>query len=503
MNVSVRFPHGLGDCVYFAHALPLYVKRGYDVTVACNPDKQILFEASGVDCVRDDEVYPTVSWNDAAHLNDLVCSSYAACNKAATNLSRAPMPSIGTPKELWSELISTSLDLRPYIGKTAWEEVDSFLDALPHPIILIHTKGNSFQNTKSLDDQFTLDLYRELLHTTNATLVLLDWDDRVQKLNSYRVRHLTDHWKRIGTETLLALIYRADLLIGIDSGPFHLARYTSTPSLGIFNHQDHYPIRYTLPRSQQLCLVPSNGTANWNTYARLAYNIVECEGDKVTACFAARYAKAMLSPTHYFKDQHLAADVQMYQQFVSDFERGYGSLLTQNVDRNKSFDLLLKLMAKRFDKPVIVETGCIRHPEDWRGAGYSTYLLGAYVERAGGELHSVDLSPENCSFAQHATSELTRVIVSTNDSIEFLRTFEKSIDVLFLDSMDTEHPAHADHAFKELAAALPCLHSGSLILIDDTVHTADGWKGKGEKVVPWLLEKGWRLLYSNYQALLG
>jgi hypothetical protein len=53
-QIQLDFPHGLEDCVYLACALPLYVKRGHDITVRCNPDKRIVFEDSGVHIVHEE-----------------------------------------------------------------------------------------------------------------------------------------------------------------------------------------------------------------------------------------------------------------------------------------------------------------------------------------------------------------------------------------------------------------------------------------------------------------
>ena len=41
----MRFHHGLGDCAYFAHLIPLYEKRGHHIEVECTPDKRVLFDA--------------------------------------------------------------------------------------------------------------------------------------------------------------------------------------------------------------------------------------------------------------------------------------------------------------------------------------------------------------------------------------------------------------------------------------------------------------------------
>jgi hypothetical protein len=50
---------------------------------------------------------------------------------------------------------------------------------------------------------------------------------------------------------------------------------------------------------------------------------------------------------------------------------------------------------------------------------------------------------------------------------------------------------------------MPKLHDRSLMLIDDTPWTAGQWTGKGAKAVPWLLERGWTIIYAGYQVLLA
>jgi len=501
MDVKVRFPHGMGDCVYFAHALPLYIKRGHRLTVSCAPDKSLLFAACGAEIIHDNPGYPVVSWDESAPIAELSGRNYAVCNKAASNFRRPPMPEIGSPDSLWDEFAGVRLDLRPHIATEHWNEAGGFLKNLPRPVVLLHTVGNAFQDTKSLSPQSTLELYRELLEVMDGTVVLLDWDNRVPRMASYRVRHLLDDWKWITVPSLMALIYESDLVIGIDSGPFHAARFTDTPSIGIFPHPYHYPARVTLPRSRQLCLVPRTQTIKWNQKARIAYNIVHCEGETITARFIAANAAAMLRGPRYLDAAHLAADVQM-QQFILDFERGYGNGLSSYVDRHNGYDRLLRILKQRYAAPLIVESGCIRTDEDWRGAGYSTYLFAAYVNRAGGEFISVDNSSDHCRFAREATAEFPAVRIHCGDSVDFLRGFDRPIDVLQLDSMDTEIPGHADHAAAELEAALPRLHDRSIVVFDDTVYQARQWRGKGAKAVPLLLDRGWQIIYSGYQTIL-
>ena len=36
-TVDIRFPHGLGDCVYLAQQIPLYQRRGFDLGFDVEP----------------------------------------------------------------------------------------------------------------------------------------------------------------------------------------------------------------------------------------------------------------------------------------------------------------------------------------------------------------------------------------------------------------------------------------------------------------------------------
>ena len=94
------------------------------------------------------------------------------------------------------------------------------------------------------------------------------------------------------------------------------------------------------------------------------------------------------------------------------------------------------------------------------GAGFSTYVLGAYVHSRGGRLISVDNSAAHCAVATAWTQcfeESVSVVLS--DSIAWLSSFEQPIDVLFLDSLDTESAESADHGLCEIKAAYSRLHA--------------------------------------------
>ena len=498
----MAYHHGLGDGAYFAHLIPLYVRRGHKVEVECTPDKAILFEAAGATTIRSGAatVHPWGYPGGGTHEGQ---GRFWQGSKMGHNLSEPPMPFIGEKAELWDEFVAERIDISPHMSAETFATVDRWLERLPRPIVLLHSRGNTAQERKSLPNPTAEQFYREFIDRCDGTLILLDWDNRVPRLASARVRHLSD----LGpcpTDAMLQLMRRADLMIGVDSGPLHAARFTDIPTLGVWM-PGHYPSTYSLPRREQVNVVLAHHTRQWNRFKRIPWNIVEHPGSEFEASRLAELCASLLGEPRYLDKADIAADVQL-QQFVREFcrWRGGSSSLASSWDRNRSFDVILRELSARCTTPTIVETGTIRSEEDWAGAGFATYLFGAYVHRRGGKLHSVDLSAPNVAFARTWTSVFgDTVTVHERDSLAFLSEFRDPIDLAYLDSLDTTEPGHADHAFRELELVLPRLHAKSLIVFDDTPWNAGAFTGKGAKAVPWLLEQGWQVLYAGYQVVLS
>jgi ADP-heptose:LPS heptosyltransferase len=499
-KTSVSFYHGLGDCAHFAHLIPLYVKRGYEVEIECTPDKRILFEAAGARTISQGakQAHP---WGYPAGGTFVGHGKFWQGSKIGHNISEPPLPAIGSKSELWDEYCATKIDVRPHLPAEALATAERWLQGLPRPVILLHTKGNTGQQQKSLPDTIAAEFYKGLIDRTDGTLILLDWDNRVPRLPSYRVRHL-DTLGPCPTEVLLALMHHADLMIGVDSGPLHAARFTDVPTVGLWM-PGHYPSTYTIPRRQQLNIVLADHTRQWNRYKRIPWQLVEHPGSTFDPRVLADWCTRMLQPPRYLQPGDIAADLQL-QQFVGEWCRAErGVTLSSYADRNRSFDALFREIGKRFDKPLVVETGTIRAEEDWGGTGFFTYLAAAYLSKRGGTLHSVDLNPASCDFARTWTGVFgSTVHVHREDSVAFLANFRERIDVLYLDSLDTTDPGHAEHAVREFEAAASKLHEASLVLIDDTPWQNGAFVGKGARLVPSLLGRGWKVVYAGYQVLL-
>jgi methyltransferase family protein/glycosyl transferase family 9 (putative heptosyltransferase) len=498
----VSFEHGLGDCVYFAHQIPLYRRRGYKITVSCSPDKRMLFAASGAQTDGGHPEARAVPWYEAPRPeDDSEIEKPWLWSKMALNLSRPPMPEIGTAEDLWDEYCAVRLDALSSLPAGARAAAAKFAERLTRPLILLHSHGNTDQGRKNIPTLLCREIYRRLLDAIDGTVVLLDWDNRAPRLAHWRLRHVQDEWKKPDTAELIALIAEADLLIGVDSGPLHAARYTETPAIGLWIN-DGSPASWSLPRAQQVNLVSGRRLGRWRRTTRIPFHLIECEELKELPKTLATTTERLLATPRYLSTKRRAADVQL-QQFVLDWQRGGESPVGGYRDRHRGFDVLLLFLRARFEHPRVVETGCIRCPEDFRGAGFSTYVLGAYLAAGRGALISIDSNAAHCEFARAWTRCFGCAVQVVNcDSVEWLSNHAGPIDALLLDSVDTDHPSAAAHALQELEAAYPSLHSRSAVCFDDTPYFAGGFHGIGSSGVPWLFDRGWRVLFSGHQTIL-
>lgn len=183
------------------------------------------------------------------------------------------------------------------------------------------------------------------------------------------------------------------------------------------------------------------------------------------------------------------------------------SILSHRISKNDqrfiTFKYALKLMHRRHVK-TIVETGTSRNGEcNCSGDGCSTPIWGEWAKNNKAHVYSVDIDSQailNSSLACKPYKEYVRFI--TSDSVEFLNKFDKSIDFLYLDSydFDSSNPEPSqEHHLKEIVAAYPHLHEKSIVMIDDCRLS---FGGKGKLVIQYLLDRGWKMVLSEYQVIL-
>ena len=173
--------------------------------------------------------------------------------------------------------------------------------------------------------------------------------------------------------------------------------------------------------------------------------------------------------------------------------------------RYKSFEKTLKLSYERGLK-TIVETGTARGKTkfffikkyNWKD-GMSTPMFAEYAKCTSGKLHTCDISSVNINNAKKFTSDYSKYITFyIQDSLEFLKEFKYSIDLLYLDSLDGHDPvAASNHQLMEAQIAIKKLHNKSLILLDD----------KGSKTnlsIDFLKKNSFKIIFeTDYQVLLS
>jgi hypothetical protein len=490
--VSIRFEHGLGDCSNFAQQVPLYLRRGHKIEIECTLDKEPVFRAAGANIVQ--HAAAVHGWPHAPSPGRPDHDDHWSGNKPAYNLSQHPLPDIGRYRDLWSEYCNVDITLDQFITQQHTDTIDRFFESVTGQVICLHTYGNTGTESKNLNDEETIRLYRGLLDYTDTTLLLLDWDNRVPRISSHRVRHLSQIG-HIDVLTLYYLLQRAALLIGVDSGPLHFARFTKCPVVGLWTH--HFPSHFSLPRRNTLHVV-SREWHEWAKFRRVAFQIVECPSGKQLDGDWISHLVMECFPTLTQPDW---ARLALLRQWMSWQRATIGGALSEFVDRHRSSEKILAALNR--PAPMMIETGCIRAEEDWGGAGFSTYLFGAAIERLGGQLHSVELSPNNSAFAMQWTRCFgSTVVIHTQHSHDFLRNWSIPVDVFLSDSADVGTDGYQESCLIECQLAASHIRSDGLIAIDDCVWKGGQWTGKGGLAVPWLLDNGWTVLYSGYQTLL-
>jgi Methyltransferase domain len=176
------------------------------------------------------------------------------------------------------------------------------------------------------------------------------------------------------------------------------------------------------------------------------------------------------------------------------------------------------LNSLKTNNPIIVEVGSMRKPcthpldeynHECCNDGHSSLLLA----RAAKEFHTVDIDVE-CSkltLKELKTHNLNKQsFVYNGDGIKFLKDFDKKIDLLYLDAWDVELPNHAEMHLEAFKVAEDKLNDVAIILIDDTDigftpekgfhNDEEALGGKGRLLIPYLLNKGYKLLFKGRQV---
>lgn len=282
--------HGLGDVVHAATAMRLYVNRGYDVQIQIEPNKRWAWEAAGIPIHHGPEQLPLHPYYYPPDFFDLSKPDHTH-SKIAHLFEVSALPRLGGKPEVWEAVCNTAIDATSAVSSRAMDDATKFLEGLPHPIILLHSKGTNWQEEKSIPDGIAFQLIRNLLET-GGSVVTLDWDGRAPTLGHDRVRGIKPNWHHISLEEFGALCILADLFIGVDSGPFHLAGWFDIPTLYVSRKIP--PVRCCLPDPMATYLVPAKDHEHWAARGD-EWRFVEFAGPEATAEDITKAAAAILN----------------------------------------------------------------------------------------------------------------------------------------------------------------------------------------------------------------
>jgi hypothetical protein len=177
--------------------------------------------------------------------------------------------------------------------------------------------------------------------------------------------------------------------------------------------------------------------------------------------------------------------------------------------RNSSYLKVIEILENEYKQPItIVETGSIRctNENSKFSDGWSTLNWEYYAKKTNSVVYVVDINQNNLGESKKIVPESEFVKYFLDESVNFLKNFDKKIDLLFLDSYDYSGDEENikkchNHSLNELFNAWDKLNQKCFVLIDDVFN--DSWDGKGKLSIPYLLENGFELVYfMDSQALL-
>jgi len=176
--------------------------------------------------------------------------------------------------------------------------------------------------------------------------------------------------------------------------------------------------------------------------------------------------------------------------------------------RRVTFAKTLELVSDRNAK-TIIETGTSRKGlTNTKGDGAGTFVFGKWAKENNAKLFSVDIDKDavqECKVEVENQNLQDTVTVLLDDSLNFLTNYKDQVDFLYLDSYDYSRTdtaiqiASQEHHLKEFKAIESRLHKNTIVLIDDCGLPGGG---KGKTVVPYMEQKGWKVLIDAYQILL-
>lgn len=265
LKVLIEFRHGLGDAAQFTAVLRHLreLRKDWLVDMASLRGKHsAFFGLCENSWVLDDPRRPTES--SYQHVFKI---GWHECRKSYSN-SPATKTALCLREVFDIEPEERLLQYHINVGQEAGAAVDKYLaeigvQRLPGgraPIVLLHYQGNTSKAKKDIEHATASRICKAVIDA-GRTPIILDWDRRSAIPDQKTIFCPCEGnplWGGGGSgdaERLAALIQAAELMVGIDSGPLHVAGATHTPTIALWTK--HHPIHYFDLSPTTLHLIPT------------------------------------------------------------------------------------------------------------------------------------------------------------------------------------------------------------------------------------------------------
>ena len=265
-NVLLEFRHGLGDAVQLTIVLKhlRHYHPDWNVDVAALVGKHSAYQGLCRNVMVADR--DPIARSDYDHVFGL---EWHECRSG--HASRPSTKPIRCLQEVFhltpiAELCRYAMQISDRARALARGYLNSICKTGPDgqgrfPAVLIHYQGNTSSDRKDLPHELIRDVCA-VIQRLGMVAVILDWDRRTPLADGANIHNPgADHelWGGRGTgdaEVLAALIDAARLMIGVDSGPLHVAGATTTPTIGVWTH--HHPVHFFDLADNVVHLVPGD-----------------------------------------------------------------------------------------------------------------------------------------------------------------------------------------------------------------------------------------------------
>jgi len=147
----------------------------------------------------------------------------------------------------------------------------------------------------------------------------------------------------------------------------------------------------------------------------------------------------------------------------------------------------LEEILEKYQPELIVEIGTQRHGLSRTDDGQATELFAKY----GKEVWSVDIDPESLKKSKEAVGDSVNLV--QEDGEKFLRNFNKTINLLYLDGSDDP---------KEAARQYEAAKVQGVVVIDDCMQIGDHELGKGDIILNYILDYDLLDCHKHYMMAL-